>query len=116
MEPLVTTKRVLVWLWMCPADENSSKWKKIACYIFALAIFVLNLLHIIVYIIFVTESMSIDFERSLFAAMLSIYVCGIQFITIFAFAFQQKIDHILKKLSNIYRYSEYKSMFRFKKT
>lgn len=102
----MTVQRVLVWLLMCPSDETLNKWNKIAHLIFSLAIFLSNFWCVMVHLVYFMKFSTIDLEKSLYAAMYSIFISGIVFITIFMIAFRQKISNLLKTLSNMYHSSK----------
>lgn len=102
MRPLVATQRVLVLLLVCPADENSSRWEKIANHVFTFAMFFTLLFAIPAYMAYFWKFKSVELETSLFAAMLSNNVSGLVFLSVVMFAFRHKISDLLNKLSDIY--------------
>lgn len=106
MEPLVTIKRVLVLLWMCPDDKTSGTQNEISYSIFTPLIFLTNFSIVVAHSMYVLKFISIDLEGSLNATMMSIMVSGVAFILPLTIILRQNVDSILKQLSNIYDSSE----------
>lgn len=67
MEPLVTNRRCLIWISVCPADESSNRWQKLAYVIFSLIILAMLLFGITASAVFCWKFVSIDLGRSVFS-------------------------------------------------
>lgn len=102
MKPLRTTKRVLIWLCMCPAAARSTKKKKIAHFIFAFVIFIIILAATIANSVASLKFMSIDMTESVFTFMGSFVNLGTIYALISAYRSRQNIHKILTNLSIIY--------------
>lgn len=106
MEPLVTSQRVLTWLWMYSDDTVSSKWKKLVqraggqlCLIFQLVGFAGAT-------IFIMKFVSIDVEKSFYAFMFASGLFDSACTATQAMLSRRKITGIFTRLSKIYRDSK----------
>lgn len=103
MEPLVTTQRVLTWLWVCPDTNNPSRWKKLGQFAGGQLCLIFQLLAFSAAIKFVMKFALIEVEKSLYEFM---YVAS-HFTTALsitqAMLSKQRITGFFTKLSKIYR-------------
>lgn len=112
MEPLATTRQSLTWLCMCPADESSSRWQKIAYTAFTTIGVVVTGVGIVGGLTFCAKFVSIDLGKSMFAFL---YVAA-EFTVIYTalvvlLLMRHKIGSILKALTTIYKDAgEYSSL------
>lgn len=108
MEPLVTTRLVLTWLWMYSEKKNSSKWKNIVQLTCGQFCLISQLLSFAGTTAFVIKFASVDLEKSLLTFM---FVSG-HFNAVFsitqAMISRNKITQLFDRLSNIYRTSKFK--------
>lgn len=107
MKPLVTTKRVLTWLCMCPANESTSINMKICHISFAFVVFISNLSYIAAALISFSEFVFVDVERSLYPMMESMEILVVVYGAMVTFPMRQKINAIFDELTAIYDASEY---------
>lgn len=120
MEPLVTTRLVLTWLWMYSDKKTSRKWVNFVQFTSGQFCLISQLLSFAGTTAFVIKYASVDLEKSLFAFM---FVSG-HFNAVFsitqAMLSRNRITQLFNRLSNIYRASEFRNItkkyiFCFKK-
>lgn len=113
MEPLVTTRLVLTWLWMYSDKKNSDKWKNLVQFTSGQFCLISQLLSFAGTTAFVIKFASVDLEKSLFAFM---FVSG-HFNAVFsisqAMLSRNKITQLFNRLSSIYRTSKFKCDRKF---
>lgn len=111
MKPLVTNHRVLTWLSLCSADENTSKREK-RCYILFAAInYFIFIFFLACSIAYFFTFIQTDLEKSL-GSLFQIAACsGIIYMLIVIFFLRHKISAIFIKLSDVYKAS--KNLFEF---
>lgn len=106
MEPLVTNRQCLIWLYVCSADESASRWQKLAHAIFAAYVVIALVCTSAACLAFYWTFVSVDLGKSVYAFML---VFG-QFTAIYAVVagifLRHKIGAIFDNLSTIYTASE----------
>lgn len=106
MQPLVTTRLVLTWLWMYSDTKDSNKWKKLFQFTSGQFCLISQILSFAGTTAFVIKFASTDLEKSLFAFM---FVSG-HFNAVFsitqAMLSRSKITVLFYRLSNIYRSSK----------
>lgn len=102
MKPLVTSKKVLILLCMCPDDKSFSIWKKIIRVVFAVMVFVLNAWVVEAHFSFFLKFMSINLAESLYAIMYAIAFFAPVYGMIIIFLLRNQIGCIFKNLSVIY--------------
>lgn len=107
MEPLVTTKLVLIRLYMYPAhgaDSISSRWKIFSHTIVAVLLAV-SLTGLAGTLTFYFEFMSIDLQQSLLALIPAGALFNSAYNLVAAIVLRYKTKHIFELLSDIYRSS-----------
>lgn len=106
MQPLATTRQVMTWLSICPADESTNSWQKRAYKAHTWAVLIINFTAVSAGLTFCMEFFQTDFDSSTFAFMAAAGECGAIYFWIVAFQMRRQIDEIFKKLSTIYNDSE----------
>lgn len=106
MEPLVTNKKVLILLCVCPPDKSASVGHKIACILFALVIFILNASVVEVHLSYFSTFFSINLADSLYALMYGIAFFAPVYGMISTLFVRNQFGGIFRELSVIYRASE----------
>lgn len=107
MEPLVTTRRCLIWLCIYPANESTSQWQKLAHTISATTALTGLICGFVSSLVFSWKYVSIDLGRSMFAftfaaaEFTAIYMALVGMILM-----RRKICTIFDKLSTIYKASK----------
>lgn len=107
MEPLSTTKRMLIWLCMYPAHESSSRWRKTVYCAFGLTIFGINLFTLLVHLAFFIKFVSSDVFGSVFAFMAMDAVTAMCYTMVIAFIMRHQIQNIFEQLTKIYTNCKY---------
>lgn len=109
MEPLATTKRVLIWLHMYPIDDNddktSNKWKIFSRIIIA-QFFTVVSIAVIGTLTFSFKFMSIDLQKSLLALIPAAAMFNIAYNIVATIFLRYKTKRIFTHLSAIYSASE----------
>lgn len=107
MEPLVTNKKVLVFLCVCPPDESMSVGNRAICIISAVIIFLLNASVVEVHFSYFLTFSSVNLAESLYALMYGIAFCAPVYGMISTLFVRNEFGGIFRKLSAIYRASEF---------
>lgn len=104
MTPLITNKRVLIWLWMCPADGKSdnSMLKSLAHIAFGFTVFFGVVAGLISSFAYFESFVWVDLENSLYALFQVAAFLGLVPLFPIAISSRQKISQLLDNLSNIY--------------
>lgn len=103
MKPLYISKFVMSWLCMYTGSEFSTTiWQKIAHNVFTSIVFASVFCCVAAHLTFFLEFFSIDFQRSLFSAMIIILFIPLCYIMIIASRLRQNIRNIFEMLSLIY--------------
>lgn len=106
MEPMVTTKRVLIRLHMYPTDNNdekmSNKYKKIFSCITIVLLFIVALTGLIGTLTFYFVHLSIDLQQSLLAIIPAASMFNMAYNIVAAFSLRYKTQRIFTQLSAIY--------------
>lgn len=110
MQPLATTRRVLTWLSICPADESCNERQKKAYVAHTLAVLFLNLIGFIGCLALCLKNVSIDFDDGMFALSGSITEFGVIYFLIAANLMRHQIDNIFTSLSTIYKSRKFDSI------
>lgn len=100
--PLQTTRCVLTWLYLYPADQNTNKWKKLAYIIVSLIVFIVNVCGLAASVAFFMKFVSTDLEESIYALFQITGILPQIASMLVAFALRQKIFVIFEKLTTIY--------------
>lgn len=106
MQPLPTTRRMMVWLSMCPSDQTTSRRQKINYIAYTLTILFVNLLSFLASLTFMTKFFSTDFDDVVFSCMTMTGEFGMIYIMIAAILMQNQIVEIFQNLSKIYKSSK----------
>lgn len=107
MEPLATNRQVLIWLYMCPADESASRWQKIAHTISAMFALLGLICVFIACTAFIWKYVSIDVGRCIFAIMFLAAESTATYMALVGMvSMRQKIGRIFDDLSTIYKDSK----------
>lgn len=114
MQPLPTTRRVLMWLSMCTLDESTDAPQRRAYTVHTWAVLIINLICFTASLTFCVEFIKTDFESSTFAFMVASADSGMIYIFITAIHMRLQIDEIFNGLWTIYRSCELKSVEMFK--
>lgn len=107
MKPLETTKRVLTWLCVCPADESTSIKQKKMYAIFTFMVCFSCISGFLGSVAFFIKFMKSDLENSLIALIVLAACAAIIIGIIVAFLFRHKINEIFEDLSTIYSACKY---------
>lgn len=108
MTPLATNQLVLTWLYAFPSDKSASKWKRIAYFVFALCVFVVNVSGLIAGASFISKFMSTKLEDALFSLYHTCVSCNAVYQSIAIVILRHKLSAIFKSLEKIYHESEIK--------
>lgn len=108
MEPLVTTRQVLTWLWMYSDSKTSSIWKKLGQFVSGQLCLISQLLSFAGTTAFVIKFASVDLEKSLFAFMFVSGHFNAAFSITLAMLSRHKITALFTRLSKIYQTSKLK--------
>lgn len=107
MEPLITNRRYLVWLCVCPANKSASRWQKLAHATFATIVLTAVMCGVTGCLTFCWKFASIDFGRSVFAFMFAVAeFTAVYTATVGIFLLRHKIGAIFDNLAVIYRQSK----------
>lgn len=107
MQPLVTTHRIIVWMFMCTPDKSTSGFKKCLYFAFLVGVLVGNVGVLFACGAFFLRYVSVDLEQSLHPVMNVGATFGVNYACIYAACFGQKqMAVIFDKLSAIYRSRE----------
>lgn len=101
MDPLVTTKRILIWMCMYPA-EKLSRWRSAARIAFVVMQFCITLFAVSAYMAFIVENIATDLENVLLTFMAFVACSNLIYVMIVAFFVRHQVPSIFKQLSNIY--------------
>lgn len=101
MEPLATTKRILIWICMLPI-ENPSRRMRIARIVFVVMLFLITLFAMYTYIAFIVENVSTHLEDALLTFMTFVSCAGYIYAMIVAFFTRYRVPAIFQQLSTIY--------------
>lgn len=103
MEPLATNRQCLIWLCICPADESTDRWRKVAHIICATSALTAIFSGFVSSVVCAWKFISIDVGRTMFAfTFLSGEIATLYMALIAMLLLRHKIDEIFKKLSMIY--------------
>lgn len=73
MQPLLTVKRILIWLCMTPPEKSTSEWEKKQYLVFAFIVISSFLFMLMAHVAYIVEFLRTDLAGSLFAFL---GVCG----------------------------------------
>ena len=102
MKPLATSHRVMTWVCLLPANENTSKWEK-RSYIALNVILVLTVLALFSSsLTYVIKFRSIDSEGAFFSLFTTAGATAMGNTIIVAFVFRHKIPPFFEQLAEVY--------------
>lgn len=107
MEPLVTVRRLMMWISMCPADKSATPQQKWAYKCFTWAVLLFNVIGLIAPLAFCLKYFSVDFNGATFAFMIVIAEFGVIYFLIVAIQMRHQIESIFKNLTIIYNNREF---------
>lgn len=102
MNPLSTTKSVMTWLYIYPANESASAWQKIAYKCVGCTIIGIMSFGSASHLAFILQFWSTDLEESLFVFMGFISYSGTVYTKLIEFRLQHQMHGIFETLSTIY--------------
>lgn len=104
MQPLETTKRILVWIYMYPDAESSYTllWKTTARTSVILLHLSMTLCSIVACLTYIIKNVSTNLESCLFTFMAFNTFCGIIYVIIVAFFVRHRVPLIFDQFSAIY--------------
>lgn len=108
---LKTTKMVLTWLSLLPADNSTSTRKKIAYIVVSVIALSVTACCIPAYLIFVWKFKSIDLENALAAFTSATSLVGTDYIFIIIFISRRELLAVFEKLSAIQDSSKQSNFF-----
>lgn len=106
MEPLVTTKRVLMWLGAIPFEKDISKRNRQLSTIFVFVSFLSQLCTFAAGMTFVAKFISINFERSLYEVCASLAFLTMMYVFVVAMFMRPKTLAIFEELAAIHAKSK----------
>lgn len=120
MKPLPTNQRVLTWLCLFPASENTSNFVKLGYIVLTFVCITCMTANLIASVAFFIKSVSTELEKSLFALFQIVGSLSVWYMFITVFPSQHKIHAIFRRLSQIYDESKncfiVKTNYRFHDT
>lgn len=110
MVPLETNRKCFVWLCICPADESSSRWEKLAHTIFAMTATIGSIGAFAASLAYCWKFASIDFGKTMFSFLFLVAeFYSIYMALVGMFLLRHKIGPIFDNLSKIYKSSKFVS-------
>lgn len=111
MQPLETTKHILIWIYMYPDAESSHTllWKTATRTLFIAVQFSMTLFSIAACLTYIIKNVSTNLENCLFTIMGFIVFCGLIYTMIVAFFIRHRVPIIFDKFSSIYDDRKYRS-------
>lgn len=108
MEPLATTKRILIWMSIHPtanSGEQSNKWESLVRIVLPRVLLIGSLNTITACTAFIVKFMRIELEKCLFTFMGFFACCGGVYCMIIAYLSRPQVPDIFQKLSTIYKFA-----------
>lgn len=106
MDPMSINRRVLIWLYMFPPAEKTSRWKTMASICLSSAVCITLAGCVMSSIAFISQFIAIDLKDTLYATFPTIACSGLLYVHIVAILSRQNVADLFKKLSEIYQTSE----------
>lgn len=103
MEPLLTNRRIMMWLCVCPAIATSTKWQRFGYMVFTFFIIALNLSGLAASAVFFTKFVWTDLENSLFNIFNMSGHLSVLYMFIILFSSRRKITSLYEFLAELYR-------------
>lgn len=107
MQPLATTRLMMMWLSMCPADGSSKEQQRMAYVAHTWAVLFFNVINFVSSVAFCWKYFSIDFNGAMFAIMIAIGEFGLIYFMIVAILMCHQIQSIFTSLSTICKRSKF---------
>lgn len=107
MQPLPTTRRMLMCLSMCSVDESSNSMQKKIYVAFTLTILFSNVICFMTSLTYCLKFISINFNGAVFGFMIAVGLFGLIYTFIIAISMRHRMDGVITSLSTIYNCSEY---------
>lgn len=102
MKPLVTDQRVLTWLCVLPAQENTSKWEKRAYIVLVLTLIMAASTVFLSSLVYTVKYMLIDMLETSFGFLQAVAAISMANSIVVAFILRHKIPSVFKKLEEFY--------------
>lgn len=103
MKPLVTNKKMLTWLCVCPVDKNTSKWKEITFIILTINIMSILVTALIGSGIFVVELLTVNLIDSMYALSQVFVLFNLLYTFMVLYYKRLEVEAIFDGLSDIYK-------------
>lgn len=103
MKPFTTDQRILTWLCVIPAPQNTSMWKKQVYTALALSLMLANLSNLSSSVMFIVKFLSINLQAALIALHQVLATIPMANTIIMAFFYRHKIPPVFDKLTHIYK-------------
>lgn len=110
MQPLASTRQMMTWLSMCPADETTTLRQRTGYIAYTLAIAFVIVTGFVTSLVYCFEYGSIDFDGAAFAFQIAIGEFGLIYFMIDAIQMRQQVGNIFASLSTIYKSSKFSSV------
>lgn len=107
MEPLATTRVVLMWIWMCSDEDVPDKWRRFGHYAFGKFCLIFQILSFAGAAACFVKYLPIDVSTVLFESMFVSGHFNATYSIIQAMRSRHKIAMLFKRLSKIYRHCMY---------
>lgn len=102
MKPLQTNKMALTWLCVCPADVNTSIWKRLAYLAFTLLTIAFVFSSVVASVAFFVKFVSVSLEMALNAVWQIGALSSLLYFLAVAYGIRRKINGIFESLEKIY--------------
>lgn len=112
MEPMATARKVLTWLCIVPADEETTKFKKLIYIACTSALMVSTICGFLTSSAFIIKFMSTNLEDCLYALIQICATVGDTYMMLVAFILRHKIAALFDRLAAIYRASKKSVKYR----
>lgn len=104
MKPLPMIQRVLTWVSVLPAHENTSRWDKLAYLTFSATFMAVLLASGASSIAFILKHISFDIEQASYAMATSMAIFSALYMFIISYFARSKLKAMLNNLATIYEY------------
>lgn len=109
MQPLSTTRQMMTWLGMCPADESATLRQNLSHIAHTSAILTTSSICFIASLAYCFKFISIDFDGAVFGFMAAIAEFGLIYVLTTAIGMRHQIGGVFTSLSTIYKSSKFNS-------
>lgn len=103
MQPMQTSKQVLIYLGLHPDNNESSAWDRMIRRILPVVFVVFTLCAMLSCLSFIIKFSRINMEATLFTAMVTLVYVGLAFIIAFAFVSRSDVASVFEELSEIHQ-------------